>query len=113
MIAKPPRRKSRHYDGTETTSRLLKDILPFATSKIKGIVDSQGDAILAYWPELVGDRIHTMTKAVSFSEGALTVRVTNSTLYSLLVQQERMRLLLRLREKFPGVTIKTILFRMG
>ena len=54
-----------------------------------------------------------ISTAVSFVEGILIVRVRNSSLYSLLVQHERNRLLAVLRKKFPAVTIRNIVFRLG
>lgn len=107
------RRKSRTYDGTEITSRQLRDILPLVTGKLAQVAEGGGERVIAAWAPLVGPRIASLSEAISFTEGALLVRVKSSTLYSLLVQQEKKRLLLALREKFPNVTIKTILFRMG
>lgn len=107
------RRKSRSYDGVELTSRKLSDLLPLVTSKLGAVIEGRSEAIIAAWPSLVGEKIALFSEAVSFNEGALTVRVRSSTLYSLLVQQEKKRLLGALRERFPGATIKTILFRMG
>ena len=54
-----------------------------------------------------------MTEAVSFIEGNLTVKVGNSSLYSLLCQYERPCLLKKLRERFPKTSIKNLTFRIG
>ena len=73
----------------------------------------QPEMIVKGWSDVVGEKMAPMAKAVSFEEGVLFVRVSNSTLYSLLAQQERPRLLKKLREKFPSTTIQNIVFRMG
>lgn len=71
------------------------------------------DLILAAWPKIIGPSLSPMTQAVFFESGILTVKVSNSTLYSLLVQHEKTRVLQVLRETFPGVEIKNIVFRLG
>jgi hypothetical protein len=97
----------------KTTNKQIKDLLP---GILKGITDAQRerpDLILAAWPGLIGDKLAPMTKATAFTSGILIVKVNNSTLYSLLKTQERMRLLLKLREQFPAAHIKNIDFRIG
>lgn len=68
---------------------------------------------MAAWPAIIGPKLCQMTKAVSFEEGTLTVLVKNSTLYSLLVKHDKMRILKLLRDKFPNTTINNIVFRIG
>lgn len=107
------RRRSKYYDGTELTSRHLQDVIPLVLKKLKGLREVKGDQILAAWPTIIGERFSPMTRAESFLEGVLTVRVNNSTLFSLLQQHEKKRLLKALEAQFPAVAIKTIVFRMG
>jgi Dna[CI] antecedent, DciA len=71
------------------------------------------DLILAVWPSLIGEKFASMARAQAFEEGILTVRVSNSVLLSLLVQNERGRLLGELRKQFPGTRIRDIRFRIG
>lgn len=68
---------------------------------------------MAAWPEVVGAKLATMTRAVSFVEGVLLVKVSNSSLHSLLFRYEKGPLLRRLRQKFPAVSITDIVFRIG
>lgn len=68
---------------------------------------------MAAWPDVVGPLLAPMTKVVSFVDGILTVKVKNSTLYSLLSQTEKARLIKNLRDKFPQTSIRTINFRLG
>jgi hypothetical protein len=82
-------------------------------SQIGSAYQERGDLILAAWPAVIGERHAPMTQAVAFVGGVLTVRVRNSTLYSLLVQHERSRLLKALRTQFPQTAIHNIVFRMG
>lgn len=95
------------------TNKHLKDLLPKVLGNIGALHRDRPDLILAAWPQIVGDKLAAMAKAVSFENGLLFVKVSNSTLYSLLSQHERGRLLKLLREKFPSVEIKNIHFRVG
>jgi len=112
-VSKPYSRTPRYYDGTQPTTHRIHDLLPVVLSKIGDVYHQRSDLILAMWPALIGPRFATMTQAVSFSEGILVVKVKTSTLYSLLSQYEKPRLLSQLRQKFPNVEIKTISFRIG
>lgn len=106
-------RVPRNYDGPKVTSRQLKDLLPELLKAIGNNYAERGDLVLASWPEIIGPKLAFMTQAISFEAGVLTVRVKNSTLYSLLVQHDKMRILKTLRDKFPKTTINNILFRIG
>jgi hypothetical protein len=110
---KPYRRTPKNYDGTEVTTHRITDLLPVVLFQIGEIYEQRPDLVLAIWPELVGAPFAGMTQAISFSDGILTVKVKNSTLYSLLTQNEKPRLIGVLRRKFPRLTIKTIIFKMG
>ncbi len=107
------RRLPRGYTGTETTGRLLADVLPAVMKELSAAFRDRPDLVLAAWPEIIGEKLAPMTHAASFEEGLLFIKVKNSSLYSLLSQHERPRLLRSLREKFPSVTIRNIIFRMG
>jgi hypothetical protein len=100
-------------DGSELTNKHLKDLLPKVLGNIGALHKNRPDLILAAWPQIIGEKLASMTKAVSFDQGVLFVKVSNSTLYSLLAQHERGRLIKCLREKFPSVDIKNIHFRIG
>lgn len=106
-------RTPRHYDGTEVTSHRMTDLLPRVLAKIGEVYQQNADLILAMWPEIIGMKFAGMTQAVSFVDGILVVKVRNSTLYSLLSQNDKLRILNVLRKKFPHVEIKNIYFRMG
>ena len=106
-------RTYRGYDGVQLTSHKLVDILPYVLQKIGRVYGCRADLILAAWPEVIGDKLDSMTQAVSFEDGVLFVKVKNSTLHSLLSQNYRSRILKSLRNKFPGTEIKNIVFRIG
>jgi hypothetical protein len=112
-VSKPHSRTPKNYDGTEITGHHIHDLLPNVLSKIGKVYEQRADLILALWPTLIGPKLAAMTQAVSFSEGVLVVKVKNSTPYSLLSQNDKPRLISQLRQKFPRVEIKTILFRIG
>ena len=100
-------------DVYKLTNKQMKDLLPKVLGKIGALHRDRPDLILTAWPLLIGEKLAPMAKAVAFEQGILVVKVSNSTLYSLLSQHERGRLLRSLREKFPSVEIKNIHFRIG
>lgn len=112
-MTKKYRRTPRNYDGSAPTSHRVQDVLPTVLEKLGSVYESRPDLILASWPDVIGPRLATMTKAESFVDGVLTVKVNNSTLHSLLSQNDRPRIVKLLRQKFPKVTIRTVLFKMG
>ncbi len=106
-------RTPKHYDGTELTTRRIGQLLPIVLSKIGEVYHQRADLIIAMWPNIIGPELAKMAQAVSFSNGILVVKVKNSTLHSLLSQNEKPRLLHMLRKRFPQIEIKTIYFRIG
>ena len=100
-------------NGSESTNRQIKDLLPQVLGSIGAMHRERPDLIVAAWPHVIGEKLAPMTRAVTFDKGVLFVKVSNSTLYSLLERHERGRLLKCLREKFPAVEIKNIHFRIG
>ncbi len=106
------KRRPSGYDGCEGTSWHIKEILPSVLRNISSSFHEQSQEVLNAWPKVIGEKLAPMTRAISFSQGVLTVRVHNSTLYSVLVQQQKPVLLSRLRETFPSVKVENIIFRM-
>lgn len=95
------------------TNRQLRDLLPKVLEDIGALHRDRPDLVVAAWPEVIGEKLGPMTRATSFEQGILYVKVRYSTLYSLLVQHERERLLRSLREKFPSIKIRNIHFAVG
>jgi len=98
---------------SKLTNKHLKDLLPSVLRDIEGRKKERPDLILAGWGEIIEEKWRSMTQAISFEKGVLMVKVKNAALYSLLVQQEKQRLLRRLQEMFPEVDLKNIIFRIG
>ena len=95
------------------TNKHLKDLLPSALRKIEDRRNDRPDLILEGWSLVIEEKWRPMTQAISFEKGVLMVKVKNAALYSLLVQQEKERLLRKLQDKFPEVELKNIIFRIG
>jgi Dna[CI] antecedent, DciA len=112
MALKTFRRTPKGYDGTTVTTHRISELLPQVLSAIGGVHSARPDLILVAWPEVIGPKLASMTEAVSFQNGILVVRVKNSTLYSLLQQYDKMRILNNLKAKFPQVEFKAISFRI-
>lgn len=107
------RRTPRNYDGTELTTHKISEILPAILSDVGEVYSDRPDLILAAWTDLIGPQLAPMTQATAYKDGILFVRVSNSTLHSLLSQQEKYKLLQQLRFKFPKADIRNIIFRIG
>lgn len=112
-MGKKLRRTPRNYDAIQSPARELSSLLPQWLTHVSARFKDRPDLILQAWPELIGEKLAPMTTAVSFIEGVLTVKVKNSSLYSLLVQHEKAKLQSRLQKKFPSVKIVNIVFRLG
>jgi len=97
---------------TEPTGRSIRQLLPKMLEQIVALQKMRPDLVLLAWPDLIGAKFAPMTEAVSFAEKILQVKVKNSTVYSLLVQ-ERVRLVKSLKEQFPKIEIRNIVFRIG
>ena len=107
------KRHPRYYDGTLPTTHHIRGLLSHFLEEMGRKFDDRPDLVIAAWPEVIGPHLAALTKAISFVNGVLTVKVSNSTLYSLLSQNDKPRLIQNLRDKFPGILIKTIFFRLG
>lgn len=103
----------RNYHGTEVTTHKIGDILPSFLNILHTKHQERPDLILEAWSEVIGPQMSKMTQAIAFDNGVLLVKVKNSTLYSLLSQHERGRLLTLLSQRFPHASIRNIIFRMG
>lgn len=112
-MSKKLRRTPRNYDQVDSTNKDLSRLLEEWMGKASHSFRDRPDLILLSWPEIIGEKLAPMTTAVSFIDGVLTVKVRNSSLYSLLVQHERGRLIGVLQRKFPSVKIRNIVFRLG
>jgi len=94
-------------------NKIIGDMLPDIISKIDLNYQNQPKNILIYWPEVIGKKLASFTEAYLFENGVLFVKVKSSTLYSILVQNEKIRLLKLMQEKFSRKTIRDIKFKIG
>ena len=103
-------RLPRHFDGTQKTGVKIGDLLPEILHGISRKTLVPQEAVFQEWLILIGEKMAPMTQPVSLNEWVLTVKVKSSTLYSLLCQHEKPRLLRKLQEKFP---VRDLVFRVG
>ncbi|PCI95900.1 hypothetical protein COB11_00845 [Candidatus Aerophobetes bacterium] len=106
------RRIPKNYQGRKPTGRQIKDLLNPLLNELQERVKTQPADVINAWPELIGEKIASMTEAVSFQSGVLVVKVSNSALYSLLVSHEKRRIEGLLKSCFPTLTINKIQFRI-
>ncbi|MDN3508921.1 MAG: DUF721 domain-containing protein [Candidatus Neptunochlamydia sp.] len=107
------KRTPKNYDGSMPTGRRIGDLLPEILTNLSGKVNDQPHLIIEAWPQVVGERIAKISRAVSFDGGILKVLVKNSTLLSLLVEHEKHRLMAAFQERFPKVKFQNIFFKIG
>lgn len=101
------------HRGTARTAHTIGEILPAVLEGIGRVYQERPDLVMKAWPEVIGEKIAVMTQVVSFIDGVLVVKVRNSTLHSLLSQNDKPRVLKSLRQKFPHIQIKNIVFCLG
>lgn len=99
--------------ATELSAIEIKELLPSFLKKVEQLQSNTPHLIAAAWYQIVGEKWRAMTKDAYFSQAVLHVKVKNSLALSLLSQQEKPRLLMELREKFPNQVIQDIRFSMG
>lgn len=81
--------------------------------KIEEKFSKKPQKIIESWPGIIGSKFAPMARAVSFDRGILTVKVTSSTLHSLLSIYEKERLLQQLQKKFSKEVVQNIIFKIG
>lgn len=106
-------RVPKNYEGLQPTGRHIKDLLIPILNQVEKFAQDKPSELIEAWPKLVGEKVASMTSAVSCDNGTFLVKVQNATLYSLLSGHEKPRLLKQIQETFPHLKIKKILFRMG
>jgi hypothetical protein len=104
------RRTRRGYDGINTVAKHINKILPSTIFEIEETYNKQPNKVIEYWPEVIGEKLAAMTEAEKLVRGVLIVKVKSSTLYSLLCQYEKLKLLHILQKKFSKETVSDIRF---
>ncbi|MBI5346573.1 MAG: DUF721 domain-containing protein [Chlamydiae bacterium] len=107
------KRTPKNYNGILSPIKEGKKILPSILKDIDHAYGMDSINILRSWKEIIGKDLAPLTEAVSLEKGVLTVKVKSSTLYSLLTQQEKGRILLVLQKRFSKEAVRNIIFRIG
>lgn len=97
----------------ESTPQNLSDILPKILLNIEKKYRSNPSNVVESWPKIIGSKLAPMTKVVGFEGGVLTVKVKSSTLFSLLNNYEKDKLLLKLQSNFSEKIIQKLCFKLG
>jgi hypothetical protein len=106
-------RTLKNFDGTNPTGKSIDRLLETILSDLSKQAGRQGSEVVRAWGDVLGPKFAKLTEATGMQDGILTVKVKSSTLYSLLRQHEKPRLLARLQELFPLAGIRDIVFRVG
>jgi hypothetical protein len=107
------KRTPRNYKGIDLPHKTIHNMIPFVLKKIEKKAFAQDSIIISSWKKIIGEKLSFMTQAVKFEEGILYVKVKSHTLYSLLVQHERVKLVQIYQKKFPHASVKNIHFSLG
>lgn len=103
-------RTKRHFNGTAPTGKKISDLLPLVLADIEKKTEDDREKIFQFWFSLIGEKMATLTQPISLKNGILTIKVKSATLYSLLCQHEKPRLLKELQTKYK---INDLVFRVG
>jgi len=100
----------------------IKDIafvyLPKMMDNIQKEIKLNPQLVINTWPSMFAkvflpEVLASFTRAISFIDGSLLVRVKSSLLYNTLDQQFKPILLRAMQEKLPAANIKNIVFKFG
>lgn len=103
-------RTKRNFDGTVPTGKKISDLLPKILIDIESRSGDEMDAVFHLWFTLMGEKMASFTQPLSLKNGVLTIKVKSATLYALLCQHEKTRLLKAIQARFQ---VKDIVFRIG
>ena len=94
-------------------SKKMDQILPSVLNGIDKRYHQKPSRIIEAWPMIIGEKLASFTEVVSLEKGTLNIKVKSSTLLSLLVREEKARLLKELQSKFSKDAVRNINFRIG
>lgn len=104
------KRTKKGYNGTLPTGKKIGDLLPDILQNIKKTEGTPQEAVFAFWFSLLGQKMAHLTQPISLKNRVLTIKVKSATLYALLCQYEKPRLLVQMQKKFQ---VEDIVFRIG
>ncbi len=104
------RRTKRNYQGINPTGKKISDLLPEMLGNLKQRGSVSQEAVFAFWFTLIGQKMAPLTQPISLKNRVLTIKVKSATLYALLCQYEKPRLLEALQAKFQ---VDDLIFRVG
>ena len=102
----------RNYKFFSSSFRRADTILPKVLGEIEKKYKSRPEKIEEVWAEILGEKLAPFTKVISWEDGILIVQVKGSTLYSLLHQYEKGRILKILQKRFSKETIRKMVLRL-
>lgn len=103
-------RTKRNFDGTSPTGKKISDLLPEILSALAKQPLDEMQGVTQLWFALMGEKMARFTQVVSLKNGVLTIKVKSATLYALLCQHEKARLLKSIQAKFQ---VRELIFRVG
>ena len=104
------KRTRKGFNGTMPTGKKIGDLLPEILQKIVKKEGPSHEAVFAFWYSLIGVKMGKLTQPISLKNRVLTIKVKSATLYALLCQYEKPRLLEAIQAKFQ---VEDLVFRIG
>ncbi len=95
------------------TSKKLSDLLAQTKKQLLKEVQTTDIPIESIWPLVVGEKIARLTEIVSFKEGVLVISVASPTLNNLLSRIEKPKILVKLKNEFPFLKVRSLIFQTG
>ena len=104
------KRTKRNYAGIQPTGKKISDLLPNVLDGVKQRRGVSETDVFAFWFSLIGPKMGSYTQPISLKNRVLTIKVKSATMYALLCNYEKPRLLDAMRAKFQ---VEDLIFRVG
>lgn len=95
------------------STKNINSMLPKVLLNIESKYKKNPLNLIGAWQKIIGEKLAPMTKIVSFDKGILIIKVKSSTLYSLLNNYEKEKLLKKMQNKFSKEIIHKLVFKNG
>lgn len=106
-------KKKTYRSPTQLTTKNLTDVLRSVLKDISCSYNNYLETFIKEWPKIIGEDYAFMTQVVGYKQGVLTIKVKNSSLYSLLYHHKKQDILKQIQKNYPKWCVKNIIFRIS
>ncbi len=108
-----PKTSSKKKSKTATTIKHMSQVLSQYLEELERLRKVNPQKLIKAWHSVMDPKYEGMTAAVGYQDEELLVKVSNSSLFSLLKQTNQKSMLEQLREIAPKTPVKKIHFLFG